>query len=128
MADIAGVKMADMKRSKASLQSGNIGKISPDPYSGAHRITLDQDALNKLGVTETPKVGDVFHVMGEGHVHSVSSDSSLAGSGRLSVGLQMRKMGIQKKAKGDPVAKGGTSKASGAFAAVSAGVKEADQA
>jgi hypothetical protein len=115
---IAGVKLADMKRSKESLGDTNTpGKISPDPYSYEHRISLDQDALDKLGVTETPKVGDVFHVMGHGHVHSVDSSQDLNGKNRLHVGLQMRKMGVQKK---------GTPKAEGAFNAVSKGVDEAN--
>ena len=116
MSTIAGVKMADMKRSKESLKTGNVGKISPDPYSYEHRISLDQDALDKMGVTETPKVGDVYHVMGQGHVHSVSSNNSLGGKGSLSVGIQMRKMGMQKK----------TPASSGAFGAVSKGVDEAN--
>ena len=117
MATIAGVKLANMAKPKESLKPGNVGKLSPDPYSYEHRISLDQDALDKLGVTETPKVGDVFHVMGEGHVHSVSSDHSLSGSPRMNVGLQMRKMGVQKK----------TPKATGAFGAVSDGVKQANE-
>jgi hypothetical protein len=112
---IAGVKMADMKRSKESLSPSNVGKISPDPYSYEHRISLDQDALAKLGMTETPKVGDVFHVMGEGHVHSVNTD----GSGSTQVGVQMRKLGMKPKQKG-----GGKG---GAFDAVSQGVKDAGE-
>ena len=110
--------MADMKRSKESLQSSNIGKISPDPYSYEHRISLDQDALTKMGVTETPKVGDVFHVVGEGHVHSVNSGQSLNGKSEMNVGIQMRKMGVKKQEKGTP--------ADGAFGAVSKGIKEAE--
>lgn len=106
-----------MKRPKESLAPGNVGKISPDPYSYNHRISLDQDALDKMGVTETPKVGDVFHVMGQGHVHSVSSDNSLGSKNSLRVGVQLRKIGMQKK----------TPAAGGAFGAVSKGVKEADQ-
>jgi hypothetical protein len=125
MATIAGVKLASMAKPKESLSPKNPGKLSPDPYSYEHRISLDQDALDKLGVTETPKVGDVFHVLGEGHVHSVSSDSRLGGKPNLSVSLQMKKMGVQKKEKA-MAGKPGTPKASGAFAAVNAGIKEAE--
>lgn len=113
MTTIAGVKLADMKRSKVSLKPGNVGKISPDPYSYEHRISLDQDALSKMGVTKTPTVGDVFHVMGEGHIHSVNSD----GTGGFNVGMQMKKLGVKKKM---AAGKGG------AFDAVSKGVKDAD--
>ncbi len=117
MTTIAGVKLANMAKPKESLSPKNVGKLSPDPYSYEHRISLDQDALDKMGVTETPKVGDVFHVIGQGHVHSVSQDNSLNGPPRLNVGMQMRKMGMQKK----------TPAANGAFAAVSKGVKDAGE-
>lgn len=113
MTTIAGVKLADMKRSKVSLKSSNVGKISPDPYSYEHRISLDQDALTKMGVSKTPTVGDVFHVMGEGHIHSVNTD----GNGGFSVGMQLKKLGAKSKSKGS--GKGG------AFDAVSKGIKDA---
>lgn len=112
MTTIAGVKLADMKRSKVSLSTKNVGKISPDPYSYEHRINLDQDALSKMGVTKTPTVGDQFHIMGEGHVHSVNTD----GNGGFSVGMQLRKLGAKKKSGG----KGG------ALGAVGKGISEAN--
>lgn len=118
MATIAGVKLADMKRSKESLNPQNPGKIAPDLYSYEHKISLDQDALGKLGITKIPNVGDVFHVMGEGHVTGVQSDSTPAGGAQTRVHLQMKKMGVKPK---------GTPKASGAFEAVSKGIKEADE-
>lgn len=113
MTTIAGVKLADMKRSKVSLKSSNVGKITPDPYSYEHRISLDQDALTKMGVSKTPTVGDVFHVMGEGHIHSVNTD----GSGGFSVGMQLKKLGAKPKAK--------SSGKGGAFDAISRGIKDA---
>ena len=116
MADLAGVKLQDMKRSKESLKPENVGKISPDPYSYDHRISLDQDALTKLGVTETPKVGDVFHIMGHAHVHSVNSHDIDGGKKDLRVGLQLRKLGVKPKA-------GGSKK--GALDAVNDGIEEA---
>lgn len=108
MTTIAGVKLGNMARSKESLKPGNVGKVSPDPYSYEHRISLDQDAASKAGMGATPKVGDVFHVMGEGHVHSVHD----TGEG-LQIGIQLKKLGVKKKAKG------------GALAAVSQGIKDA---
>ena len=119
MATIAGVKLANMAKPKESLKPESVGKLTPDPYSYNHRITLDQDALDKMGVTATPKVGDVFHVLGEGHVHSVDMNHSAGGKQNLSVGVQMRKMGMKPK--------GSTPKAGGAFAAVSKGVDEANE-
>lgn len=110
MTTIAGVKLADMKRSKVSLKSSNVGKITPDPYSYEHRIQLDQDALTKMGVSKTPTVGDVFHVMGEGHIHSVNTD----GNGGFSVGMQLKKLGAKAK-----------SKKGGALGAMESGIKDA---
>lgn len=115
MATVAGVKLTDMKRPKESLKPGNVGAISPDPYSYEHRISLDQDALDKLGVGETPKVGDKYHVMGVAHVHSVNSDSFAGGKPQTRVGLQFHHMGVQK-----------APAAGSAFDAVSKGVKEAE--
>lgn len=112
MTTIAGVKLGNMAKTKASLTKP--GKFSPDPYSYEHRITLDQDALGKMGISKTPTVGDVFHVMGEGHIHSVNTD----GSGGFSVGMQMKKLGAVKKGS-KPSGKGG------AFDAVSSGIKDA---
>jgi|GEM_PF-5481497 len=117
MATIAGVKLGNMAKSKISLGK-NVGKISPDPYSYEHRIQLDQDAMDKMGVVGTPKVGDVFHVVGEGHIHSVSTDHDLNGKPTVRVGMQMRKMGAKPKSE----AKGG-----GALNAVSEGVKQASE-
>lgn len=108
MTTIAGVKLGNMAKSKESLKPGNVGKISPDPYSYEHRISLDADAANKAGMGATPKVGDVFHVMGEGHVHSVSD----TGNG-VQVGIQLKKLGVKKKQKG------------GALGAVESGIKDA---
>jgi hypothetical protein len=114
MADIGGIKLTSMAKPKESLKTGSPGKLSPDPWSYEHRISLDQDALSKMGVAGTPKVGDVFHVMGEGHVHSVNSNSSLEGKPSLSVGVQLRKMGMKPKTKG------------GALGAVNQGIKDAE--
>jgi len=113
MPTIAGVKLGNMAKSKASLKPGNVGKLSPDPYSYEHRINLDQDAMAKAGMGETPKVGDVFHVMGEGHVHSVSQDN-----GGTNVGIQLRKIGVKR-------APSGKSSKPSALGAVSKGIAEA---
>ena len=118
MATIAGVKLVNMAKPKESLKPESVGKLTPDPYNYEHRITLDQDALDKMGVTATPKVGDVFHVLGEGHVHSVDASHIAGGKQSLRVGVQMRKMGMKPK--------GSTPESEGAFAAVSKGVDEAN--
>lgn len=113
MAEVGGIKLANMGRTAKVSLGKNVGKISPDPYSYEHRLSLDQDAMSKMGISKTPTVGDVFHVMGEGHVHSVNTD----GSGNVSIGLQMRKLGAKKK--------GGTGPKEDALSAVNKGIKDA---
>ena len=97
------IKLSDMARKpvKESLNSNSIGKIKPDPYSYDHRVTLDDEALSKLGI-DTPKVGDVFDVMAHGHVRSVSQDESENGKKSRRVELQLKKMAAQKRSKGGP--------------------------
>lgn len=109
-------KMADLRRPKESLKPTSVGKVSPDPYSYDHRISLDQDALDKLGM-DMPKVGDQFHVMGHAEVRSVSQNDHGAGDKSTRVELQMKKMGLKPK----------TGSTNGLFDAVSKGVKDASE-
>lgn len=81
---------------KESVSTGSVGKIKPDPYSYDHRISLDDATLSKLGI-DTPKVGDVFHVVAHGHVTSVSQDESQNGGKSRRVSLQLQKMGAEQK-------------------------------
>jgi hypothetical protein len=105
-------KMADLRRPKESLKPKSVGKIAPDPYSYEHRITLDQDTLDKLGM-DVPKVGDKFHVMGHAEVKSVSQNDHGPGDKNTRVELQMKRMGVRPKSSG------------GLLGAVSKGVQDA---
>lgn len=109
-------KMANMALSKGkeSLDS-KPGKITSSPYSYEHRINLDQNALDKLGIEGVPAVGDKFHVLGHGEVSDVSSHSSEDGSKSTRVSLQLKKLGVRKK--------GGFGSAKDA---VSAGIQDAN--
>lgn len=107
-------KMANLKRPKESLSPKSVGKISPDPYSFEHRITLDADTLKQLGV-DTPKVGDTYHVMGHGEVRSVSQHDGGAGDKSTRVELQMKRLGLKPKA----------AKSSGLLGAVNQGISDA---
>lgn len=91
------MKLFDMKRPavKERLSAKSVGKLSPDPYSYDHKITLDDDALTKLGIA-TPKVGDKFHIMAHGTVTSVNAHSSADGGNERRVGVQLKRMGAQK--------------------------------
>jgi hypothetical protein len=110
------MKLFSMRQSgKESLSPSSVGKFKPDPYSYEHKITLDDAALTKLGM-DTPKVGDVFHVMAHGHVTSVSQDESQNGGKSRHVSLQLKKMGTQKAPKGGS-----------ALDAVNSGIKSAQE-
>lgn len=108
-------KMADLKRSKESLSTKTAGKVSPDPYSYEHRITLDANHLDSLGI-DVPKVGDTYHVLGHAEVKSVSQNDHGAGDKSTRVELQFKRMGMKPKVKG-----GG-----GLLAAVNSGIKQAE--
>lgn len=113
---MAGLNLKSMKQGKKALNGEHVGKYTPDPYSYAHRITLDGDALSKLGL-DTPKVGDVFDVGAHGHVISVEESDRANGQKSRRVELQLKKMAAQKQ-------KGSKSM----FDAVSAGVAAGSQA
>lgn len=87
--------MADLRRAKESLTPKTVGKESPSPYSYEHRITLDGDTLQKLGV-DIPQVGDKFHALGHAEVTHVSQNSD-PGSKSTRVELQFKKLGLQQK-------------------------------
>lgn len=113
---MAGLNLKSMKQGKKELDGPSVGKYKPDPYSYSHRISLDDSALDKLGIA-TPKVGDVFDVGGHGHVISVEESDRANGQKSRRVELQLKKMAATKQ-------KGGKSM----FDAVSAGVKVGSQA
>lgn len=114
---MTGLKLKDMARSKKELTGDKIGSYKPNPYSYEHRVTLDADALDKLGV-DTPKVGDVFDVLAHGHVMSVSSNESENGKKSHRVELQLKKMAAKAQKKGGK----------SMLDAVNEGIKDANEA
>jgi hypothetical protein len=90
--------MFDMKRApiKESLKPTSVGSLKPDPYAYEHRVTLNSADMGKLGV-DAPKVGDVFHLAGEGHVVDSSQTESQNGEKAHTVSLQLKKMALKKK-------------------------------
>lgn len=114
-------KMVDLKRPKESLKPASIGKITPDPYSYDHRISLDSDAMDKLGMSSMPNVGDEFHGHFKAKVQNVEQRAE-AGTGpqgksaHKRVTLQIHHMGIAQQA---------SNKSSGALGAVNRGIEDA---
>ncbi len=89
-------KLFDMGRAplKESLAPKSVGKQKPSPYAYEHKVTLNSEDMSKLGMSE-PKVGDVFHVMAEGHVTSSSQDESQNGKKTHQVGIQLKRMAMK---------------------------------
>lgn len=85
-----------MKRTpiKESLSPKSVGSIKPNPYAYEHKVTLNSEDMSKLGMSE-PKVGDVFHVLAEGHVTSSSQDESENGKKSHTVHVQLKKMAMK---------------------------------
>lgn len=113
-------KMADLARGKESL-GPKPGKITSSPYSFEHRISLDQNDQEKLGVggvNAAPQVGDKYHVMGHAEVTNVSQNQDMEGGKTGRVELQFKKLGLRKKA-------GGAGFGS-ALGAVNSGIQEAN--
>jgi hypothetical protein len=93
-------QMADMARGKESLSPKSVGKITSPPYAYEHRISLDANDLDKLGIGQAnsvPQVGDKYHVMGHGEVTNVSQNSDAEGNKSTRVELQLKKLGMRKK-------------------------------
>jgi hypothetical protein len=98
---VADPQLFDMARApvKESVSpSGQIGKETPNPYSYEHRITLNGEDADKLGIG-TPKVGDVFDTAGLGHVVSVSQQDSQNGKSERRIEIQMKRMAMKARQK-----------------------------
>ena len=85
--------------SPESLKPSSVGKDVPNPYSYEHRVSLNTGDMTKLGM-DVPKVGDVFHVLGEGHVVSTDQSEAQNGDKAHNVSLQLKKMSIKPKTGG----------------------------
>ena len=69
--------MIDMKRSPMATKS-SLGMVNPsrDTYGYGTAVTLDADALKKLGIKELPEVGDEYHIVAIGKVTSTAKSAS----------------------------------------------------
>ncbi len=95
---MAADKLFDMGRSplKESEAPTSVGKETPNPYAYEHKITLNSEDASKLGIGDV-KVGDMFHVLGEGHVNSVNQSDSENGKKATRIGIQLKRMAMKAK-------------------------------
>jgi len=85
-------KMVALARTPAEMKADNpsveIGGSSRDKYGYGTSITLDAEALKKLGLKDLPEVGAEYHIMATGKVTSVSQNASETNqSSRLEIQL-----------------------------------------
>lgn len=92
-------KLVSMKISKAEakamMEPSSLAEGDRPRYPWGLSITLDKDALEKLGIADDlPGVGEKYLLIAEVDVVSVSSNESEGGSNR-SVGLQITSMCLE---------------------------------
>lgn len=80
-----------MDAEEAKEQTQPTEKDAPE-YPWGLCITLNDDSLEKLGVSELPKIGTKVTIMAEADVTSVSSYQTQGGEAELSVSLQITDM------------------------------------
>ncbi len=81
---------------KESESPSTIGKETPSPYAYEHKITLNGEDASKLGLGDV-NVGDVFHVMGEGHVDTMDQSDAQNGKKATRIGIQLKRMAMKAK-------------------------------
>lgn len=112
------MKLTSLKRTKAEMKARNSPKEMTGPYAGDEYgyglcITLDKDALEKLGVTPSDfDVGDEVTIEAKGVIRSLRSSKG-SSYNDSSVEIQFTKLGVE----------GGT-----AEDAMSRGIDEAEEA
>lgn len=114
--------LVDMGR---TLDEGDEGDATEQPklkkptYKFGHRISLDHDDMDKLGMDEAPRIGQKVRVHGHGEITSVHSAEETDEKGvkhkRHHVEIQLKKLKVAHH------------KEDGALKAVSDGINEAGE-
>lgn len=90
---LGGLKLRDMKLTKSEKAEEVTYDASDIPdYPYGLRLSLDQDALEKLGI-ELPDVGDTFFVVAIATVQSISEHQS-EGDTSQNVELQIEQLSL----------------------------------
>lgn len=93
--------LIDMKRKKETKKEKETKNLaspcmdSPE-YPYGLSISLDNEGLEKLGMTTLPKVGAKLTIEALGVVTSVSSNESQQGEPNRRVEIQLQKLGVEK--------------------------------
>jgi hypothetical protein len=92
-------KLVDLKRTKAEQKERNSSsKLSApdsDEYPYGLTVSLDHDALDKLGMKTMPKAGTKLHLHAHAHVKSVEETHHAGGKKRRHMSLELQKMALE---------------------------------
>ncbi|VXB52128.1 conserved hypothetical protein [Pantoea brenneri] len=88
------MKVVNMKTGTESVEGENGAVETRDEYPWGLRISLNGDALKKLG-TELPKVGDMMAIGGMAKIVGVSTRESEGGESHSHIDLQITDFGME---------------------------------
>ena len=93
------MKLVSMKMTKADREKRKETCISESPdmpvYPWGLSITLDEEALAKLGIKELPKTETPLVLVANVDVTAVSSNDTIGGGERRSVSLQITDLALE---------------------------------
>lgn len=95
------MKMIDMKRQSEAEDSTMLSPKMKDEYPWGLRITLDNETMMKLGMTELPKIDAEFKLVALACAVSVSQNESSDDEPRRHVELQIEQMVLMPAAEED---------------------------
>lgn len=89
------MKLTSMKVSAAAKEKAvTLATDSPPEYPWGLRVNLDNDALEKLGLTTLPKVGTAMVLHANVEVYSVSEHEAQEGGPHRSLELQITELAL----------------------------------
>ena len=95
------MKMIDMKRQSEAEDSTMLAPKMRDEYPWGLRISLDNETMVKLGMTELPKIDSEFKLVALACAVSISENETSEGEPRRNVELQIEQMMLMTAAEED---------------------------
>jgi hypothetical protein len=93
--------LVSLKKSKNSEASGEVEEYTEPEYPWGTRVSLENDSLEKMKITDLPEVGKEMMMMAKVKVVETSSRENEEGKKRRSVDLQITDMAFEEEKK-DP--------------------------
>jgi hypothetical protein len=101
------MKMVSMKRTKAEKTAREkdwkeAPAMGADDYHHGLKVSLDHEGMNKLGMKETPNVGDEYRIEAHGRIVSARDESREGRSAPdRNIEILLHRMGAEPKAMSD---------------------------